>query len=106
MSITIKIALGRKRSTREIDRSKPLCVMTRFSLVGYYEPHPHILRQIEGADEAFFVSGPPMARRRVGDGKAAWCGTRHTSSGESCPSGQSAIRERINAPDRRRRSRA
>jgi hypothetical protein len=54
MSFTVKVVLARVPGTREIDRDGPMELLTRTSLLGLVDPHPAILRQIEGAGEAFF----------------------------------------------------
>jgi hypothetical protein len=54
MTFTVKIVLARVPSTREIDRAGPMELLTRTELLGFFAPHPAILRQIEGAGEAYF----------------------------------------------------
>jgi hypothetical protein len=54
MTFTVKIVLARAPGTREIDRDGPMKLLTRTSLLGLFDPHPAILRQIEGAGEAYF----------------------------------------------------
>jgi hypothetical protein len=54
MSFTVKVVLARVPGSPEIDRDGQMEVLTRAAPLGFFDPHPAILRQIEGAAEAFF----------------------------------------------------
>jgi hypothetical protein len=54
MTFTVKIVLARAPDTCEIDRDGPMELLTRTELLGCFPAHPAILRQIEGAGEAYF----------------------------------------------------
>jgi len=54
VSFTVKVVLARVPGSGEIDRDGPMTILTRDAVLGVYDPHPDILRQIEGAGEAFF----------------------------------------------------
>jgi hypothetical protein len=54
MSFTVKVVLARVPGSTEIDRDSPVEVVTRTALLGFFDPHPAILLQIEGAGEAYF----------------------------------------------------
>jgi hypothetical protein len=54
MSLIVKVVLARIPGTWEIERQAPMQVFTRTALLGFYDPHPEVLGQIEGAGQAFF----------------------------------------------------
>ena len=56
MTFTVKIVLARAPGTREIDRDGPMELLTRTELLGCFPPHSALLRQIEGAGEAYFAA--------------------------------------------------
>jgi hypothetical protein len=54
MSFTVKVVLARVAGSTEIDRAGPVKVLTRATMLGFFDPHPAMLMRIEGAGEAYF----------------------------------------------------
>lgn len=54
MPFVVKVVLACRPGTRDIEHNAPMLVQTRTAALGTFEPHPDILRQIEGRGDAFF----------------------------------------------------